>query len=91
MLHNCFMKGVVLKKEKIKKQKNEITINKNDKKIHERFMWLAIKQAQKALNSDEVPVGCVIVKDGKIFSAGFNKKEKNCSRIYFFNTIYISF
>lgn len=47
---------------------------------HEKFMKLAIKEAQKALNNDEVPVGCVIVKDGKVVGRGYNKKEKlHCS------------
>lgn len=47
---------------------------------HKKFMKLAIKEAQKALNNDEVPVGCVIVKDGKVVGRGYNKKEKlHCS------------
>jgi tRNA(adenine34) deaminase len=37
----------------------------------------AIKCAQKALLCDEVPVGAVIVKDGKIISKGYNKSIKN--------------
>ena len=38
------------------------------------FMAEALKEAQKALKYDEVPIGCVIVKDGKILSRGFNRK-----------------
>ena len=30
------------------------------------FMEEAFKEAQNALNKDEVPIGAVIVKDGKI-------------------------
>ena len=37
----------------------------------------AYKQALKALEIDEVPVGAVIVKDNKIIARGFNKKEIN--------------
>ena len=39
----------------------------------------AIKQAQIALKNEEVPIGAVIVKDGKIISRGHNmrKKKKN--------------
>ena len=40
------------------------------------FMNLAYKQAQKALKIDEVPVGAVIVKNNKVISAAYNKKEK---------------
>lgn len=37
------------------------------------FMRAALKEAQKAEKLDEVPVGAVIVKDGKIIARGFNK------------------
>ena len=38
------------------------------------FMAEALKEARKALKYDEVPIGCVIVKDGKILSRAFNRK-----------------
>ncbi len=38
-------------------------------------MKLAIKEAKKAILIDEVPVGCVIVKDDKVISRGFNHRE----------------
>ncbi len=41
------------------------------------YMHEAIKEAKKALKNDEVPIGAVIVKDGKIIARGYNKKEKN--------------
>ena len=37
----------------------------------------ALKEAQKALNKDEVPIGAVIVKDGKIVARGRNSREKS--------------
>ena len=40
------------------------------------FMSEAIKQAQKAGDKGEVPIGCVIVKDGKIISVGRNQRER---------------
>lgn len=44
------------------------------------FMQEAIKQAQVAYKRGEVPIGCVIVKDGKIVAKGYNQREKkrNC-------------
>ena len=39
-------------------------------------MKAAIKEAMKAQDIDEVPIGCVIVKDGKIIARGYNKREK---------------
>ncbi len=37
---------------------------------HEKFMKEAIRQAQKAYALDEVPIGCVIVYEGKIIARG---------------------
>ncbi len=39
------------------------------------FMKEAIKEAKKAYSKDEVPIGAVIVKDGKIIARGHNLKE----------------
>ncbi len=40
-----------------------------------RFMKMAIKEAMKAETFDEVPIGAVIVKDGKVIARAHNKKE----------------
>ena len=45
--------------------------------MKEKFMLQALKEANKAKLKDEVPVGCVIVKDNKIIARGHNIKEKN--------------
>ena len=43
-------------------------------------MQEAYNQALKAYKKDEVPIGCVIVKDNKIIARAHNKKEKkNCA------------
>ncbi|CAK7345726.1 unnamed protein product [Dovyalis caffra] len=46
------------------------------------FMELAIEQAKDALNSLEVPVGCVIVVDGKVIASGRNRttETRNATR-----------
>ncbi len=44
--------------------------------MNEEFMNLALKQAEKAFKRDEVPVGAVIVKDGKVIAKAFNKRER---------------
>ena len=41
----------------------------------EKYMIEALKEANKAFSINEVPIGCVIVKDNKIISRGYNKKE----------------
>lgn len=43
--------------------------------MQEKFMLEALRQAQKAYDKDEIPVGAVIVKDGKIIARGYNLKE----------------
>ena len=40
------------------------------------FMRQALKQAQKAAEKDEVPVGALIVKNGTIIARGYNTREK---------------
>lgn len=44
--------------------------------MNEYYMNMAIKEAKKAYKYEEVPVGAVIVKNNKIVSKAFNKKEK---------------
>ena len=41
----------------------------------ERFMKEAIKQAKKAYKLLEVPIGCVIVHEGKIIARGYNRRN----------------
>ena len=41
------------------------------------FMEQALCQAQKAYKKDEVPIGAVVVKDGKIIAKAYNKREKS--------------
>ena len=43
--------------------------------MEEKFMKEALKEAKKAYNKDEVPVGAVIVKDNKIIARAHNLKE----------------
>ncbi len=38
----------------------------------ERFMLEALAEAQKAMDAGEVPVGAVLVEDGKIIARGYN-------------------
>lgn len=40
-----------------------------------KMMKAAYREAEKALMKDEVPIGAVIVKDGKIIARGYNLKE----------------
>ncbi len=44
-------------------------------KLHEIYMREALKEAQRAFVKDEVPVGCVVVHQGKIIGRGHNQVE----------------
>jgi len=41
----------------------------------EYFMRLALREAERALEHDDVPIGCVIVKDGEVIAAARNERE----------------
>jgi tRNA(adenine34) deaminase len=53
-------------------QKHPNTSNSPD---DERFMRLALSEAQKALAADEIPIGCVIVSQNQIIGRGHNLTE----------------
>lgn len=44
--------------------------------MQEQFMKEALKEAKKAYNNLEIPVGAIIVKDGKIIARAHNIKEE---------------
>lgn len=45
----------------------------------EKFMKEALKQAKKALELGEVPIGCVIVRNDKIIARGYNRRNTDKS------------
>src|SRR5690625_4754285 len=47
----------------------------------EKFMRLAINEAKKAAEMNEVPIGAVIVYDNKVISTGFNVRESSQSTL----------
>lgn len=48
-----------------------------------KYMKMAMRLAKKAAQKDEVPVGCVIVKDGKVIARAHNMKEqKKCANYH---------
>lgn len=47
----------------------------------EKYMREAVKQARKAYALGEVPIGCVIVHDGKIIGRGYNRRNKDKSAL----------
>ncbi|BDZ84268.1 tRNA-specific adenosine deaminase [Claveliimonas bilis] len=45
------------------------------KDTDEKYMKEALKQAKKAYALEETPIGCVIVREGKIISRGYNRRN----------------
>ena len=46
--------------------------------VDEKYMTLALHEAQKALQEGEVPIGCVIVAEGQVVGRGHNMTEALC-------------
>ena len=54
-------------------------LSTEQRKIDEKYMREAIRQAKKAYKLDETPIGCVIVHDGKIIGRGYNRRNTDKS------------
>ena len=52
-----------------------------EQKIQEKYMKEAIRQAKKAGEAGDVPIGCVIVYEGKIIARGYNKRNQQKSAL----------
>jgi tRNA(adenine34) deaminase len=44
--------------------------------MHEQFMRLALDEAEQAMREDEVPIGAVIVHQGRIIAQAHNQREQ---------------
>ena len=49
--------------------------------LDEFFMRKALIQAEHAFDHGEVPIGCVIVKDGKVIARGYNRRNTDHSAL----------
>ena len=47
----------------------------------EKFMKMALTQAKKAASIGDVPIGCVIVRDGKVIARGYNRRMADHSTL----------
>ena len=43
--------------------------------VQEKYMKMALRLARKALDLGEVPIGCVIVYEGKVIGRGYNRRN----------------
>lgn len=86
----------VVSEKTLKKRENRLR-NKEEKRIRmeeeekkaaleqqrmdEKYMRQALKQAKKAAELDEVPIGCVIVHEGKVIARGYNRRNTDKSTL----------
>ena len=49
--------------------------------VQEKYMNSALREARKALALGEVPIGCVIVHEGKIIGRGYNRRNTDKSTL----------
>lgn len=54
---------------------DKISYGENIENMNEKFMKEALKEAKKAYEADEIPIGAVIVKNDKIIARAHNQKE----------------
>ena len=57
------------------KQSGNLEITDAQRKLDEKYMREALRQAKKAAAIDEVPIGCVIVYEGQIIARGYNRRN----------------
>ena len=58
--------------------------------LDEKYMKIALREAEKAREEDEVPIGAVIVVDGKVIARGRNNRERTQNAINHAEIIAIS-
>lgn len=57
----------------------EAHAQEKEQKLLEKYMKMAMKEAKKAADIREVPIGCVIVRDGKVIAKGYNRRNTDKS------------
>jgi tRNA(adenine34) deaminase len=57
----------------------QLNVKSDEEKLDEKYMKAALKQARKAIELGEVPIGCVIVYEGKVIGRGYNRRNTDKS------------
>jgi len=67
--------------KRLRLEEEERRAEKEQKKEDEKYMRQALKLAKKAAELDEVPIGCVIVQEGKVIARGYNRRNTDNSTL----------
>lgn len=49
----------------------------NENEYFEKYIKIALQESKKALDKNEVPIGAVIVQNGKLLAKAFNKRQSS--------------
>lgn len=72
----AFLRRQRAKEEKAKREEQCLLEQKKAQETEDiRFMKEALRQAKKAAKLSEVPIGCVLVRDGTIVARGYNRRN----------------
>lgn len=76
MRHGKFQRSHQFEKDRFDEWEDAFKLESDQRKIDEMFMREALMEAKKAADNWEVPVGAVLVHDGRIVARGYNLVEE---------------
>jgi tRNA(adenine34) deaminase len=71
----CVIDGLAAPKSSLGRSAYAESVSSHFFPRDEYFMRLALREASRALEHDDVPIGAVIVKDGEVIGTGHNERE----------------
>ena len=79
MCFDTWSKIFILKNKKVSAKMNKKTDEEKEvlEKQHQKYMKQALRQAKKAYENGDVPIGCIIVYEGKVIARDYNRRNKD--------------